>query len=578
MLFLLISFVAGVLTVLAPCILPILPVIIGGSVSAGNDKRKAYVIILSLVVSVVLFTLILKWSTAFIMVPSVVWNIISGGILVGFGLTMIFPGLWEKLPFVSKLSADSNKLLGAGYQKKSIWGDVIIGAALGPVFSSCSPTYFVILATVLPRSFATGLVYLIAYAIGLGLALLAISLLGQRLVDRLELFADPRGFFKRGLGILFLLVGIFVLIGADKKVQTFVIDHVFDITKLEQALLRSGELDTSPMLGDSSDLTLAEKDARFMKYKEITLPGGYVNTNDTPFTIGQYVGNKIILLDFVTYSCINCQRTFPYLNTWYEKYEDDGLIIIGIHTPEFAFEHDKENVMKAMREFGITFPVVLDNDYGTWGAYGNNYWPRKYLIDIDGYVVYDHIGEGAYDETEAKIVELLNERAGRLGEATIEMKETEVKAEKPSLFVSRETYLGKARVAYQHNTDVVCEDDVCAYGKEAQIPVDRFSLEGNWRQSSEYTELVNAPGSIFYTFNAKKVYLVAEADGGASAEIYLDGRLISPEDTGVDVKDGQIIFADSKLYNLVSLDRVEVHTLEIRIKDAGFKGYAFTFG
>ncbi len=576
MTFLLISFIAGVLTVLAPCILPVLPVIIGGSISGGENRRKANTIILSLVVSVVFFTLILKWSTAFVMVPPVVWNIISGVILVAFALTMIFPGLWEKLPFVSKLSIGSNKLLGTGYQKKSLWGDIIIGAALGPVFSSCSPTYFVILATILPKSFATGLLYLITYAVGLGVALLAISLLGQKLVDRLELLADPRGLFKRSIGVLFLIVGIFVLIGADKKVQSFVLTHVFDVTKIEQLLLRKG--DTSTSIGESRGLTVEEKQARFMKYAEIAQPGGYVNTGDVPFTIGQYVGKKVVLLDFVTYSCINCQRTFPYLNTWYDKYEDDGLIIIGIHTPEFAFEHDKENVTKAMKEFGIRFPILLDNDYGTWQAYGNSYWPRKYLIDIDGYVVYDHIGEGGYGETEEKIVELLNERARKLGEEPVAVEEGEVKADKPSLFVSRETYLGDARVEYQKNTDAVCMEGVCVYGKEALTPLNNFSLTGTWKRDQEYVELATAPGSIFYTFNAKKVYLVAESKNGSMSEIYLDGKLISAEDAGAEVKDGRVIFLDSKLYNLASFDGVETHTLEIRIKDAGFRGYAFTFG
>lgn len=147
-----------------------------------------------------------------------------------------------------------------------------------------------------------------------------------------------------------------------------------------------------------------------IRYTEIINPSGFVNTNDTPVTLAEYVGKQVILLNIMTYSCINCQRTFPYLNTWYETYKDEGLVIIGIHTPEFAYEKDKGNVEKAMKEFGITFPVVLDNEYATWNALGNRYWPRKYLIDIHGNVVYDHIGEGAYDETEQKIKELLQER------------------------------------------------------------------------------------------------------------------------------------------------------------------------
>jgi cytochrome c-type biogenesis protein len=171
-----ISFVAGVLTVLAPCILPLLPVVIGSSVGA-RSKATPYIVIGSLAFSILIFTYILKVSTAFISIPPFVWSYISGGILFGFGLILVFPKIWESLPFVNKASTDANILMGAGHQKKSIWGDVMVGAALGPVFSSCSPTYFVILATVLPASFFLGSLYLLAYLAGLVMILVFIALL-----------------------------------------------------------------------------------------------------------------------------------------------------------------------------------------------------------------------------------------------------------------------------------------------------------------------------------------------------------------------------------------------------------------
>ena len=150
---------------------------------------------------------------------------------------------------------------------------------------------------------------------------------------------------------------------------------------------------------------IGNKEARYDKAKEISSPDGFINT--APITISELIGEKVILIDFWTYSCINCQRTLPYLNAWYEKYKDSGLAIVGIHTPEFGFEKEYDNVLAAAKKFGVTYPVVLDNDYATWRAYSNRYWPRKYLIDIDGYIVYDHSGEGAYDQTERKIQELL---------------------------------------------------------------------------------------------------------------------------------------------------------------------------
>jgi cytochrome c biogenesis protein CcdA len=235
-----ISFVAGILTVLAPCILPLLPVIVGGSIEGGTaSRRRAFIIVASLGVSLVAFTLLLKASTVFIMVSPSFWTYLSGGIVALFGLTLLFPGLWERIPGVAWLNRDSNKLLSAGYRRGGLWGDVLMGAALGPVFSACSPTYFILLATVLPVDYALGVVYLGTYVLGLCLALLLIALLGQRLADRLGFAADPKGTFKRVLGALFIAVGIFVIAGWDKQLQIKILDTGFlDVTKVEQRLLQ----------------------------------------------------------------------------------------------------------------------------------------------------------------------------------------------------------------------------------------------------------------------------------------------------------------------------------------------------
>ena len=196
-----ISFLAGVLTVLSPCVLPLLPVIVGGSIATGGSKRRAYTICLSLGASVVVFTLLLKASTAFIAIPQNFWEYFSGTVLVLFGLVMIFPRLWDSIPLVNLLNRSSNKALAVGYQRDSIWGDMLMGAALGPVFSSCSPTYFVVLATVLPASFAVGLADLLAYAVGLAGFLFIIAVAGQRLVDKLGVTAEPGGWFRRSLSM-----------------------------------------------------------------------------------------------------------------------------------------------------------------------------------------------------------------------------------------------------------------------------------------------------------------------------------------------------------------------------------------
>jgi cytochrome c-type biogenesis protein len=239
MTFFVISFLAGMLTVLAPCILPLLPVVIGAG-ATGRSKATPYIVIASLSASIIIFTFLLKVSTAFITIPPSFWTYLSGGILVGFGLILVFPSLWEKMPGIAKLSGKSNKLVGTGYQKKTMWGDMIIGAALGPVFSTCSPTYFVILATVLPASFLLGTIYLLAYVFGLSLVLLLISLLGQKFADRLTKFSDSRGGLKIALGMLFVMLGFLIMAGLDKKIEIYILDSgYFDVTKIEQKLLKS---------------------------------------------------------------------------------------------------------------------------------------------------------------------------------------------------------------------------------------------------------------------------------------------------------------------------------------------------
>ena len=238
MLLLLIAFLSGILTVIAPCILPLLPIIVGGSVGGGVNKARAYRVCAALAVSVIVFTFLLKVSTVLIGVPQHVWEWVSGGILMVLGAITIFPALWERLPFLNALSRSSNRLVSTGYQKQSPYGDALIGAALGPVFTTCSPTYFVILATVLPAGFVLGFIDLLAYTAGLTLTLLLITLLGQRIVDKLNLASDPRGWFRRSLGILFLLIGLSIFTGTQKAVEVWLLDHVFDVTQVEQRLLQ----------------------------------------------------------------------------------------------------------------------------------------------------------------------------------------------------------------------------------------------------------------------------------------------------------------------------------------------------
>ena len=225
-----VSFVAGILTVLAPCILPLLPVIIGGSsLHQNNDKKVSLkhplVIIASLIVSIILFTLLLKATTALLGVPTAVWSIISGGIVLLFGITLLFPVLWEKFMVATRLNLLANRFMGQSQGKSGIKKDIVLGAALGPVFNSCSPTYALIVAVILPASFVSGVGYLIAYCIGLGTILLLISIFGRVLVNKMKWMSNPRGVFQKVIGSLFIIVGIAVIFGLEKQVQTYVLEN-----------------------------------------------------------------------------------------------------------------------------------------------------------------------------------------------------------------------------------------------------------------------------------------------------------------------------------------------------------------
>lgn len=237
---LIVSFLAGVLTVMAPCILPLLPVIIGGSITASGQKSwyRPLIITGSLAVSIILFTLLLKSSSALLGIPTEVWRVLSGAIVIALGITLVFPHSWEKLASALRLNIRANSLLSGAFKHNGVQRDILTGAALGPVFSSCSPTYALIVATVIPQTFAVGLIYLIAYAVGLASVLLLITFIGQPLANRLARVSDPNGWFMRGLGVLFLAIGISVIFGLDHSLQTYILENGWydPISELEQSL------------------------------------------------------------------------------------------------------------------------------------------------------------------------------------------------------------------------------------------------------------------------------------------------------------------------------------------------------
>lgn len=305
---------------------------------------------------------------------------------------------------------------------------------------------------------------------------------------------------------------------------------------------------------------------------------GYINSE--PFTLEQLRG-KVILVDFWTYSCINCIRTQPYLNAWYETYSGDGLVIVGVHTPEFLFEHDYDNVVGAVSKAGIKYPVVQDNDYETWRAYRNRYWPRKYIIDIDGLIRYDHAGEGAYKEAENVIKELLEERSEKLG--------AQIDAEKKSKLhgvtftesllaqsvKTPEIYFGyKFSRGNFASPEGFSHEKVNSYAQPGELVPNKAYLVGDWLNKEDYSELSGSSGKILLNYTATKVNIVASSETPAQLNLLLDGQGIAPAFIGVDGTN----VSEEKLYNIVETVFPETHLLEIEVSQPGFRIYTFTFG
>ncbi len=316
----------------------------------------------------------------------------------------------------------------------------------------------------------------------------------------------------------------------------------------------------------------------FKMAPELVGIANYINT--TPEQLRKDIEGKVVLYDIWTYSCINCIRTLPYITAWNEKYADEGLLIIGIHSPEFEFEKDLNNVQMAVDKYGIKYPVVLDNDWETWKAFENRYWPRKYLADHEGYIRYDHIGEGGYQETEKIIQQLLEERSLSLGiqlastESLVDIEEFQhTSFRTPELYFGYKFSQGRNQLG---NDEGFNPENTVTYSAPENLKQHYFYLDGMWENLEGSMKLVSDEGEIILSYHAKEVNIVTAND--AELEIFLDGKQISDQYSGNDVVSGKVITSEAGLYNIVNSESPSSHVLKIRISEPGFEIYTFTFG
>lgn len=557
----LISLAAGALSVLAPCVLPFLPVIVGGSLR--GERRRPYIVAAALVVSLLVFTILLKATTVFINVDPRVWTTASGVLVILLGLSMLFPDAWSKLVLHLGIDRKSHQLLDrASAHHSGTISAILTGVALGPVFSSCSPTYAWVIATVLPVSLSLGLVYLSLYCVGVAIALLAIALAGRKLISKLQWASNPRGWFQRIIAIGFILVGIFVATGIDKTVQTWATSNIPSLSRIEEKLIPNNANNNADAAQDGAQLRNADQAQQAPEFTSIQ---EWINSE--PLKLQQLRG-KVVLVDFWTYSCINCIRTQPYLNAWYDTYHNQGLEIIGIHAPEFAFERVPDNVKRAVQQAGIKYPVALDNDFATWNAYHNQYWPAKYLIDQQGRIRYFHAGEGDYDGFESAIRTLLGSHS-----AKSQISNTEHAADDQS----PETYLGTNR-AQGYVGDVPLHNGTARYHASSTLNPDNWTLHGVWKVDSESITAAEHDAKLTYRFRGQEMYLVLGGQKGAKVEITVQG-VPNPNDVaGADVHQGTVTIDGERLYRLVKLPHnIHQATVTLTVPE-GVRANAFTFG
>lgn len=575
-LLLIFAFLAGIVTILSPCILPILPIVLSSSVVGG--KRKPFGVVIGFILSFTFFTLFLSTIVKATGISADSLRFLSVIIIAGFGLSFLIPQfqlLLEKL--FSKLSNSIPKTK----VKDGFLGGVVIGLTLGLLWTPCvGPILASVISLALSGS-VSGSAFLItlAYALGTAIPMFLVMYGGRELLNRNQWFLKNTGNIQKVFGIIMIITAAGIYFNIDRHFQTFILNtfpqYGSGLTKfednekikkqLEGLKKKNADESRKSLFNFNSTKDLGQAPALIEGGRWFNLP-----ENKDALTIKELRG-KVILVDFWTYTCINCIRTLPYLRTWHEKYKEQGLVIIGVHTPEFEFEKNADNLQKAISDFKLTYPIMQDNNFATWQAYDNHYWPAKYLIDKDGKIRYTHFGEGEYDETEQIIQDLLKETGKKVDATTISNPIYDIEARTPEL------YLGYSRIEYLASPEDIRRDSPAKYSAPNILPNNYFAYSGIWNIGKEYAS--PNKGSLLLNFESKEVYLVMKSKTKSSqAKVYLNGKIVDDNSAGEDIVDGIVTIDKDRLYKLIKLQKAERNTLRLDFLDDNAELFAFTFG
>ncbi len=538
------AFVAGLITAISPCVLPVLPIVLGGGV--GANRRRPYAIIAGLAATFLVSVLFAAWVLDKLGLPKDLLRNVSIGLLFLIAVILVVPqvGVLIERP-LARLSRGPSSDLGGGF---------LLGCALGFVFVPCGGPAIGFVTTSAAQSdfgFKT-IAVAVAYTIGVSLVLLLIAVGGRTAAARLRAGIER---FRIAFGVVLVAAAFALIFNLDTKLQTWLPDYTNFLQKHTEAS-GSGR-DAYKRTKNVTERTPAAQTAAVGGLEDFGPAPDFAGidewVNSRPLTLAGLRG-KVVLIDFWTYSCINCLRTLPHVEAWDRTYRKDGLVIVGVHSPEFAFESVPSNVRSAVKRLGVRYPVALDNAFGTWSAWGNQYWPAKYLIDRRGHVRYAHFGEGDYDVTEQNIRLLLGDRPGAPSSAAL-------RDLTPSGPLTPESYLGAERIARYAGSPL--RPGLGDYSFPPSLGPNELAYAGRLQLDPQRIVAVD-DARLRLRFLAAKVYLVLGGKG--TVQVLVDGK---PERT--------VRVTQDRLYTLVDRSQAGEGLLELRFSPH-VSAYAFTFG
>ncbi|MGY1919666.1 cytochrome c biogenesis protein DipZ [Pseudomonas tolaasii] len=583
---LVLAYLGGVLTIVSPCILPVLPFVFART--GQPFMRSGLPLLAGMAVTFALVASLAAVGGGWVVQVNQYGRWLALLCVALFGLTLLLPQLSERLtrPLVA---AGSRLSEAAGADAKPRPGaSFLIGVATGLLWAPCAgPILGLVLtgAALQGASIGTTLL-LLAYAAGAATSLALALLVGGKVFGFMKKSLGAGEWLRRGLGALMLAGVAAIALGLDTGVLSRL--STASTGGLEQSLVdklsAKPEQKSGAMMAGGAMMAAADHGNSLPIEGALPPLDGAVQWLNSPPLTAEGLKGKVVLVDFWTYSCINCLRTLPYVKAWAEKYHDQGLVVIGVHAPEFAFERDVNNVTKAMKDLGINYPVAIDNNYKIWRAFNNQYWPAHYFADAKGQIRYHHFGEGDYAESERVIQQLLREAGAKNVAGGLIEADAKGVQQAPDMneVQSPETYLGFQRAENFVTTGTLATDKVVNYPAAGKLALNNWTLEGSWNVGGQQATLDQTGGRIVYRFHARDLHLVLGpgADGKpVRFKVTIDGQ--APGDAhGTDVApDGSGTVTEQRLYQLVRQSgAVQDRTFSIEFLDPNVSAYAFTFG